>query len=227
MPGARPDTQGETSSAVQIRDYRPADRPRVRHICHATGYMGEPIDWAWSDVESFADMYSGYYTDHEPESISLVEHDGEVIGYLLGCLDSRRAASATAVAARHAVGRLLLLRPGTARFIWRGVADLLRGGARGRARPFWDPRWPAHLHIDLLPAARGHGAGRLLMERWMTRLGELSVPGVHLGTFLENRPAIAFFQRLGFRVHGEPVQAPGFRTRDGAPMHSQLMVREL
>ena len=61
----------------------------------------------------------------------------------------------------------------------------------------------------------------------MARLGELRVPGVHLGTFHENRPAVAFFQRLGFRVHGDPVQAPGFRTRAGAPMHSQLMVREL
>ena len=213
--------------AVKIRPYRAGDRGQVRYICHATGYMGETIQWAWRDAESFADMFSGYYTDQEPESISVVDQGGEVTGYLLGCLDTRRAESSTAVAARHAIGRLLLLRPGTARFLWRGIADLLRDRRRGRSGSFYDPRWPAHLHIDLLSRARGHGAGRLLMERWLGRLEELGVPGVHLGTFSENRPAVAFFQRLGFRVHGEPVRVPGFRTRAGARMHSQIMVRSL
>ena len=210
-----------------IRRYRAADRDRVRQICHATGYMGEPIDWAWSDRESFADIFSGYYTDHEPESILVVEQRGQVTGYLLGCADSRRAGRLAHVITRHALGRLLLLRPGTARFLWRGLLDLARHWRRYRGAPAYDPRWPAHLHIDLLPPARGNGAGRLLMERWMARLQQLEVPGVHLGTFAENRPAVAFFERLGFGCQGSPLPAPGFRTRSGAPMHSQLMVRSL
>ena len=28
-------------------------------------------------------------------------------------------------------------------------------------------------------------------------------------------------------MHGEPLPAPGFRTREGARMHSQIMVRSL
>ena len=31
-------------------------------------------------------------------------------------------------------------------------------------------RWPAHLHIDLLPEARGSGVGRQLMARWLDAL---------------------------------------------------------
>ena len=226
MPGA-PAKSGDPE-AVQVRPYRAADRPQVRYICHATGYMGDSIRWAWRDPESFADMFSGYYTDHEPESIYVVDQGGEVTGYLLGCVDTRRAQSSTVVAARHALGRLLLARPGTAGFLWRGMADLLRDARRLVASgAFWDPRWPAHLHIDLLPLARGRGAGRRLMERWLDRLGQQGVPGVHLGTFAENLPAIAFFQRVGFCLHGEPLPAPGFRTREGARMHSQIMVRSL
>ena len=227
MPGVQAASRGDPD-AVEVRPYRPEDRDPVRQICHATGYMGEEIRWAWRDAESFADMFSGYYTDREPESITVVDQGGEVTGYLLGCVDTRKAESSTTVAARHALGRALLVRPGTARFLWRGMLDLLRdAGRRGRSSAFDDPRWPAHLHIDLLRRARGHGAGRLLMERWMARLEELGVPGVHLGTFLENQPAIAFFERLGFCRHGEPVRVPGFRTRVGARMHSQIMVRSL
>jgi hypothetical protein len=32
--------------------------------------MGEPVDWQWRDLPSFADMFTGYYTDAEPESTS-------------------------------------------------------------------------------------------------------------------------------------------------------------
>ena len=225
MPGA---PSRSVPEAAEIRPYEPGDRARIRYICHSTGHMGQPIQWDWRDQESFADMFSGYYTDHEPESISVVVQGGEVTGYLLGCVDSRRARGSAALALRHALGRMLLVRPGTARFLWRGIRDLLRDTRRRRrSGPFWDPRWPAHLHIDLLPRARGNGAGRLLMDRWMAHLRRQGVPGVHLSAFLENEPALAFFQRQGFSAHGEPVRAPGFRTSAGARMHSQIMVRSL
>ena len=36
-------------------------------------------------------MFTSYYTDAEPQSALVAELDGEVAGYLLGCVDSRRA----------------------------------------------------------------------------------------------------------------------------------------
>jgi hypothetical protein len=41
----------------------------------------------------------------------------------------------------------------------------------------------------------------------------------------ENAGAIAFFEAVGFRRHGDPAHAPGFRTREGGRMHVQLMVQ--
>ena len=58
-----------------VRGYRPEDRPAVRRICHVTGYMGDPADWYWADEDSFADTWTGYYTDKEPESCGVVELD--------------------------------------------------------------------------------------------------------------------------------------------------------
>ncbi len=208
-----------------VRPYEARDREDVRAVCHLTGFMGEPVDWLWRDRESFADMFSGYYTDAEPRSAFVVDIDGTACGYLLGCVDSDKAWDVGRVVARHVVRRGIALRPGTAGVVWRSVADLVRD--RPRIAEFEDPAYPAHLHIDLLPQARGQGAGRRLMKLWLDRLRELGVSGCHLGTFAENSGAIAFFEGVGFERHGAPMPVPGFRTRDGARMHEQIMVRSL
>lgn len=208
-----------------VRPYRSGDRSRVREICHRTGFLGEPADWYWQDRDSFADVWTSWYTDYEPESAFVAEQGGRVVGYLLGCVDTRRAPASSSLLRRVMLRRLLPLCPGTARFFWRSVADLLRGVPMPSGE-LLDPRWPAHLHIDLLPEARRRGAGAALMRRWFGRLREVGSPGCHLGTLAENRNAIAFFQRMGFRRLGAPRPVPGLRSRDRARMHQQLMVRD-
>ncbi len=215
--------------SITVRPYEARDRAAVRHICHVTGYMGEPIDWQWKDEESFADAWTGYYTDVEPESALVVDIDGEVGGYLLGCVDSRRAWNPVYVLARHALMRGVAFRPGTARTIWRSVTDIATDAvARRLPDPkFYDARWPAHLHIDLLEVARGKGAGSELVRRWLDSLRRRNVPGCHLETLAENKAAIAFFEAIGFRRMGRTPPVPGERARDGSRLHSQLMVQDL
>jgi ribosomal protein S18 acetylase RimI-like enzyme len=209
-----------------IRLYRPSDRARVREIAFLTGYMGEPVDWLWSDAESFADLLTPWYTDREPESLFVAERGDSVVGYLMGCTDSRRAAGATRTAVRALLTRSVPFRPGVAGFFWRSVFDVLRD--RGAPEEsLLDPRWPAHLHINLLPEARGQGAGAALIRAFVERLGALGSPGLHLGTFAENTNAQSFFRAQGFAYRGEPQLVPGFRTREGARMHVQWMVRAL
>lgn len=213
-----------------VRGYRPEDRPAIRRICHLTGYMGEPSGWYWADEHSFADVWSGWYTNREPESVGVVEIDGRVEGYLLGCRDTRAADPPENIIGRNLLGgRHLLARRGTARFLWRALGDVALDGVRRRLpeRDPYDPRWPAHLHIDLMPAARGHGAGRRLMERWLGQLRDAGIPGVHLGTMAENYRGIAFFEAMGFRRHGPNHPLPGIRTRTGGRLHEQLMVQQL
>ncbi len=191
--------------------------------------MGDPVAWQWADAESFADLFSAWYTDHEPESALVVEVDGDVVGYLLGCRSSRRVATPQSLLARHVLRRGLLLRPGTARIMWRGTFDMGRALVAGRVSPttFHDPRWPAHLHIDLLPEARAAGFGRELVTTWLDRLRSEGIPGCHLETWAENDGAIAFFEAMGFRRWGEPVLVPGARSPEGHRHHAQLMVQSL
>ena len=147
----------------------------MREVCYRTGYLGRPVDWQWYDFESFADMFSGYYTDHEPESALVAEIDGVVSGYLLGCVDTERAASAGAAAAHHIVRRGIAFRRGTAAVVWRTVADALGDVARRRVDlrelEFADPRWPADFHIDLLPDRVGSASATRSCAGGSTRCG--------------------------------------------------------
>ncbi len=216
---------------VEIRRYRPEDRAAVRRICFVTGYMGEPVEWLWRDEQSFADMFSGYYTDREPESAFVAVTDGEVLGYLLGCRQSTRAWNPAAVAGRHVIRRGIAFRPGTAATIWRSIGDVLGDVARRRVRiadyRFADPDYPAHLHINLLPAARGSGAGGRLVRAWLDDLRADEALGCFLQTTAENTNAIAFFEAMGFTRCGDPIPAPGERTRAGRRLHIQTMVQRI
>jgi ribosomal protein S18 acetylase RimI-like enzyme len=214
---------------VLVRPYETADRARVRHICFVTGYIGEPVEWQWRDAESFANIFTGYYTDAEPESALVAEIDGEVRGYLLGCVDSTKAWNPGTVVGRQITHRAIAFRPGTAPFVWRSLGDVIVDAAHRRLppAPFEDPRWPAHLHIDLLRDARGRGVGAALMRRWLETLRQTGVAGCHLETVAENTTAVAFFEAMGFEKRRPPVLVPGLRSPRGERHHVQLMVQSL
>ena len=92
-----------------------------------------------------------------------------------------------------------------------------------RAGGLDDPRWPAHLHINLVPEARGVGAGAALMNAWLDRLRVTGTPGCYLQTLVENTRAVTFFKRMGFRKHGPTPVVPGIREK-GRRLHQQTMV---
>jgi ribosomal protein S18 acetylase RimI-like enzyme len=65
--------------------------------------------------------------------------------------------------------------------------------------------YPAHLHINLLPRAQGHGAGRRLIHRLLASLAEAGAGGVHWGVDPANTAAMGFYRKLGFaEVREEP-----------------------
>lgn len=210
-----------------MRPYRRADRADVRRICVETGYLGDPVWWLYPDAESFADLFATWYVDHEPEHAWVIDDGtGRVRGYLLGAVDSAAVPSHVGTAVHHTVRRGLLARPGTRAFWWRAALDVVCAG--GRVEPDVDlRRFPAHLHVDLLPEVRGLGLGTELVRTWLGFLRRHGVPGVHVTTFAENARARAFFGSLGFEPHGTARPAPGFRTHLGDRMASMAMATDL
>ncbi len=73
---ALPVREAVSGSRCRIRPFRPEDRPAVREICAATGLLGDDIRRLFPEPDFFADLFTSYYTDLEPESCLVAEDPG-------------------------------------------------------------------------------------------------------------------------------------------------------
>ncbi len=183
-----------------VRPYEHRDREAVRYVCCETGLMGEPMEVFIEGREVFADMWSRYYTDYEPEHCWVAQVEGRVVGYLLGALDTNRQEHIT----RDKILPELARKAFTTRCVWslktvrcvrRGVRSIMRGEFRV---PRLGRDYPAHLHTNLLDGYRGMGLGTQLMKNWLEHLASHGVSGVHLVTTTYNKQAVPFYRHMGF-----------------------------
>lgn len=65
-------------------------------------------------------------------------------------------------------------------------------------------RFPAHLHINLAPEARGQGIGQRLVERFAADAAVAALPGFHVVTGATSRN-VSFYRRCGL-VHEHPFE---------------------
>lgn len=200
---------------VILRKYFSSDRAAVREICCDTAYMGKPVENFFFDREIFADLIIKYYTDFEPGSFWVAENEGIVVGYLSGCLDTRRYIK---IMKWHLVPSVLLkallrgvfLRLQTYRLIYFSLKSLTMPGAK-RSMPF--DKYPAHLHIDIKSAFRGAHIGSSLMEKFLGQLKGSGIKGVFLSTLEDNLKARSLFEKMGFSVYRKnPVYIPAGKT---------------
>ena len=190
----------DASTPVIVRRYEPADREAIRRICCETADRGEPVEHFFRDREIFADLLLRYYLEQEPQATWLAEFEGRVIGYLTGCLDSRRYQRVMTwrivpSAVCKAIGRGVLRHPQTWALLQGGAAVWLQGGFAHHV-PL--QAYPAHLHVNVLEKFRGRTAGRQLIERFCEQVRAAGLGGVHAVARGDNPPACAFFERMGF-----------------------------
>jgi ribosomal protein S18 acetylase RimI-like enzyme len=209
---------------IDVRPYDVADRAELIDGMAAAG-EGAPGSEVWGHQPSLVDVYLAPYLDLEPESAFVAVVDGRIVGYLVGCVDGTSLPSEeeriTASIRRHRLWRM----PGPRRFFARAAYDTVVCKLRreSTAGELIDPRWPSHLHIDLMRAGRGNGAADALMQAWFARVREAGSPGCYLQTSVENTRAVRFFRRMGFVEHGPTPVIPGSRYAGGR-MHQQTMV---
>ena len=58
-------------------------------------------------------------------------------------------------------------------------------------------------HLAVSPASRGRGIGRALVAECLARLRQQGIQRCHLFVFRENRDALAFWQRIGWRTRAD------------------------
>ena len=180
---------------VEIRPYLPRDLPAVREVCLRTAAAGQDATGLYSTDDLAFDVYARPYLEFAPDLAFVLQHDGRVSGYVLGVTDTREFVTWFR---ESWVPRLASSYEHVDPPLTEEQRVIHSGFTPDRMIVAEVDDHPAHLHINLLPAAQGQGRGRQLIERVLAELRARGVPGVHLGMDPANTGARAFYDRLGF-----------------------------
>ncbi len=192
------------SNVLSIRPYHADDREGLFKIAADTAFFGKPIEKYMEDRRIFLDSFYAYYTDYEPEHCWVATSGDTLIGFITGCVDTKRKDKIVNKKINPRVYWRLLtgyynVGPKARQYILRMLKS-----KRKHLHPAVDFRlYPAHLHINVDEKWRGYGVGIRLMKVYLDQLSYLKVPGVHLGTTSENEIACKLYEKLGFRLLDE------------------------
>ena len=186
------------------------DRSALDNIFRVTCGNSLKIEPAWT-ISSY--LWCHPYPQLSPATCFVLDSGaGEAVGYILGTPDTASFAEEWKSQFLPSLDQQLLPRP----------PDY---AARGEEKPSWSEdlpghllnlvyndypellnlyrpgileRWPAHLHIDILPSHQRQGWGRKLIDTFFDAVVERGSKGVHLGMEAGNTGSLRFYEALGF-----------------------------
>lgn len=173
------------------------DQAAVGRVAYLTGYFGASAERYFPWQPLFELLWVSPYFQGVGVGCFVAELQGQVVGYLLGAPNQTEYL--------RGLMRVLL-----GRRLWTSIPPpfpllaclhyLLR--AARYAAPHADfGRYPAHLHLNLLPQARGQHLGEALLRAHLGALERRGVPGVQLSTTTQNEAALGLYHKLGFTVY--------------------------
>lgn len=185
----------------RVRPYTSADREAVRRICADTGFMGNPVDEIFTDRAVFADFFTRYYTDYEPDCALVTEDvdSGQVVGYLLGCVRFRyQAWKQIELMVLRTIPKVLFryltfqYNKASRRFLYWVIFRSIRETPPA-------PRHSAHFHINLLPAYRTSVWGREMIFTFFDMANHRGVRRIYGQIQTRDDRRTNFWTRYGFR----------------------------
>lgn len=194
------------SDDPQIRPFNQADLDACYAISLATGHVGGDASHLYRDPKMMGHIYIAPYALLEPGLTLIVEdHDG-VAGFVAGVVDTaaweERLEREWWPPLRRCYADPVDVPPD------RQTADQRRAAMINH--PARTPleiadRYPAHLHMNLLPRLQRRGIGSALFATWLGVARERGAGALHVGVNRPNTGAVPFWRKLGF----VPADQPG------------------
>lgn len=210
-----------------IRPLRPGDGLEIRRIFRATIVVGWPLELELADLVSYERLCLDWYLTKGRDDARVVEQDGEVVGYLLACLDQaaygawvrRRAVRwAGRAAYRLSTGRL---HRDARRFTALRIQDGLTAWTHTPPPPF-----PAHAHLNLSERVRAGGLGHELAAAMDEMVESAGLAGWYSDVDVPAGGSLRALEREGARVvHRMPNRT--FSWLLGTRVHRVTVARSL
>jgi ribosomal protein S18 acetylase RimI-like enzyme len=185
-------------AAPEIRGFASGDLEALYAISLATGHAGRDAAHFYADPKMMGHIYAAPYAVLSPNAVLVAEDGDGVVGYAAGSLDTRAWEEQLA---RDWWPSLSAQYPDPGEDATQAMTHDQRRAAMIH-RPTRTPlsvatRFPAHLHLNLLPAAQGRGLGSRLFEAWRTAQ---NAGPMHVAVNRNNEDALGFWTKLGFSV---------------------------
>jgi hypothetical protein len=215
-------------TSIEVTRFASNERQLVRTLCADVAYEGRPLEeWIPIDRELFADFFTAYYTDLEPNSSFVAWADGSFAGYVLTALDTKTHVRAWR---RHILlPALYRVMTGRYKIPFSTIPQLVRlGVAYARCRSLHIPmdEYPGHLHINISHQYRRFpDVARMLLHRAVRNFRDHGVSGMHGIVMTSRMRMVKKYERAGFKILARcPAPRPSPRSQ-GTPYWLLIAMR--
>jgi ribosomal protein S18 acetylase RimI-like enzyme len=178
-----------------IRKAEHCDAEAILDICVRTAAAGRDGRSLYSDHRYPGLIWALPYLTFNPEIAFVLTRLGQVVGYAVGVADTASFEAELESAWWPELRRQLADRKPLASGD-QYVLDYIKNPELSPSQIV--SRFPAHLHINLLPEAQGRRLGTTLLNQLLISLKAAGADGVHLGINHTNEAVVNFYRKLGF-----------------------------
>lgn len=182
-----------------IRAARPDDLDALYAVSLATGFEGGDASHLYNDPGMIGHIYVAPYAVLEPELALVVQDSMGVAGFAVGALDTLRWEERLETEWWPQLRIRYPNPPGALQASW--SPDDLRASMihhPSRTPLQVSSKYPAHLHLNLLPRVQRTGLGMKLFSEWQSLAAARGIDAIHIGANRANERAIRFWKRNGF-----------------------------
>lgn len=178
---------------MTIRPYKEKDKENVRFIClNSNG----PCKASEKDINFLLATYCDYYIEEEGKNCFVAADENDnAVGYIL-CAEN------------YNNFRKVFCRKYLTRISKRDIKLRLFAFFSDFFQRVHKKKYPAHLHIDILPQFQRMGLGHMLMDALCGHLKNKGIKGVCLTAGTNNEKGRKFYEKYGFTLLEEiPIAA--------------------
>ena len=170
------------------------------------GFLGKSMKYFLSDSNLWNKSIE-YYLDKEPESIFVVENEGKIFGYVLGCIDDKKCKKnfKTFLSIFKNYFKSFSL-PKKDRLFWKSRFLIFFNNFIGKSNEykFKVPKNAGHFHINVSKELRGKNFGSELLKVFEEYAKEAGVEVLHADGFETGfNPNTNFWFKNGFKIYSK------------------------
>jgi GNAT superfamily N-acetyltransferase len=184
-----------------IRGVEANDLDACHAVSLATGLAGRDASHLYRDRRMMGHIYIAPYVLLEPGLTLVAEDDAGVAGFVAGALDTAAWEDRLERDWWPSLRKQYADPSGVPSADW--TADQRRAFMIHHPAPTPPAvvaRYPAHLHMNLLPRLQRRGIGSKLLEAWLDIACRRGASAFHIGVNRENRDAVQFWRARAFET---------------------------